>query len=62
MITEQDIKYINGYKCITVDSMTGDCPDEWIEDWKEQGFNLIHFTGNGCNDYTLMDQVTEIKF
>ena len=47
-------------KIIEVPSMTGDCPEDWITEWKSQGYNAIHFVGNGCDDYTLLDQETII--
>ena len=58
----KNVKQIGEYNCVETYSMTDDCPDEWIETWKKQGYNLIHYTGNGCDTYTLMDQITEIKF
>ena len=45
-------------KVIEVESMTGDCPDEWVRQWIADGYDLIHFIGNGCDAYTRMDQKT----
>lgn len=52
---------IEHFKVITVDSMTGDCPQSWVDRWKREGYNAIHFIGNGCNDFTRMDQETPLN-
>lgn len=49
------------FNAIEVSSMTGDCPESWIEDWISMGYDCIHFIGNGCDDWTLMDQRTIIE-
>lgn len=54
------VKIVTGYKVKTVDSMTGDCPEEWIKQWKNEGYEAIHYTGNGCDEYMLLDQITPI--
>ena len=43
-------------KCVVVESMTGDAPEGWLQIWKRLGYEAIHFVGNGCDQYTDMDQ------
>ena len=48
------------YKAIEVESHVGDCPSEWINEWKSQGYNVIKFCAGSSDVYTQMDQETRL--
>lgn len=47
---------VGARKCVIVESMTGDAPDQWLQIWERLGYSAIHFIGNGCDHYTDMNQ------